>query len=54
MLFRKIFWILLIAVMAVGPVMAEDDVEVVAPWEFSLTTDFAYYPKSDYVTGESH
>lgn len=30
------------------------DVEVVSPWEFSITTDLAYYPKSDYISGNTH
>ena len=24
------------------------------PWTFSITTDFAYYPKSDFVAGKTH
>ena len=30
------------------------EVEVVSPWNFSITTDFAYYPKSDYIAGNTH
>ena len=31
------------------------DVEVVdSPWKFSITTDFAFYPKSDFIAGDTH
>ena len=34
---------------------ADDEVEVVdSPWTFSITTDLAYYPKSDFIAGKTH
>ena len=51
---KKIILAVLVFGMILGHIVAEDEVETVSPWEFSLTTDFAYYPKSDYVTGGNH
>ena len=58
MSFKKIFGIFLVAMISLVPLLAEEDLEddagVDSPWEFSLTTDFAYYPKSDYIEGGNH
>ena len=44
---QKVFAVcVLLAVM--GTAFAEDT-EPKTPWDFSVTTDFAYYPKSDVI-----
>ena len=51
--FKKI--IMTIAVgLCFSTLIFSQEVEVVSPWNFSITTDFAYYPKSDYVAGNTH
>ena len=35
------------AVLALLGMAFADDAEPKSPWDFSVTTDFAYYPKSD-------
>lgn len=43
------------AMMIFGPrLFAEETAEESLPYSLSLTTDFAYYPKSDFITGGSH
>ena len=58
MTFKKIGLIFFIAVISMVPVLAEeevgDEVELLSPWELSFTTDFAYYPKSDFIAGGNH
>lgn len=51
MTFKKIFLIFSVLCMFFIPVIAEEND---SPWTFSLTTDFAYYPKSDYIAGGNH
>ena len=40
------------AIMIVSSLFAEEEKE--SPFSLSLTTDFAYYPKSDFITGGTH
>lgn len=56
MLFKKSFLIISILFMTFVPVIAQgnDSKSADSPWTFSLTTDFAYYPKSDYIVGGNH
>ncbi|MBR6154080.1 MAG: hypothetical protein IKQ43_06555 [Treponema sp.] len=43
------------AMMIFGPQLcAEEATEESLPYSLSLTTDFAYYPKSDFITGGTH
>ena len=44
------------AVLALLGMAFADDAEPKSPWDFSVTTDFAYYPKSDAIpsTGGVH
>ena len=37
-----------------SPLFAEETREESLPYSLSLTTDFAYYPKSDFITGGTH
>ena len=50
---KKIFTTIAICFCFATFVFAQE-VKVVSPWNFSITTDFAYYPKSDYIAGNTH
>lgn len=53
--FRKIFYIsAAVAAALLFPLYAEETSEPKSPWLFSITTDTAYYPKSDFITGGDH
>ncbi|MBQ5434257.1 MAG: hypothetical protein IIU30_12525, partial [Treponema sp.] len=47
---KMLFTLILFMVAASGVLFAEDH----SPFSLQLQTDFAYYPKSDCITGESH
>ncbi|MBP5358273.1 MAG: hypothetical protein J6Y69_03705 [Treponema sp.] len=52
---RLILMALVSALMILGtPLFAEDDSEDESPFALKLTTDFAYYPKSDAIPGGTH
>ena len=53
MCFKKIITTIAVGLCFTAFVFSQE-VEVVSPWNFSITTDFAYYPKSDYVAGNTH
>ena len=48
---RHLFVLIGILFCTTGLLAAEDTKE--SPWSFSITTDFAWYPKSDYVASDS-
>ncbi|MCR4735934.1 MAG: hypothetical protein K5829_13120 [Treponema sp.] len=54
---KKIILIITIPLMIFAQAAAEEtesQKDASSPWAFSITTDFAYYPKSDYIAGASH
>lgn len=51
---KKIFALVAAALLFTSFTFAEDVEVVDSPWKFSITTDFAFYPKSDFVKGETH
>lgn len=52
---KMIFMALIAAMMAFTvPIFAEDEAEEKSPFGLKLVTDFAYYPKSDVITGGTH
>ena len=47
---RTIITTVLAALLFTGFSFAQDE----SPWKFSIVTDFAYYPKSDFISGGTH
>ena len=47
---RKIITTVLAAFLFTGFVFAQEE----SPWKFTIVTDFAYYPKSDFISGGNH
>ncbi|MBQ2530373.1 MAG: hypothetical protein II547_08980 [Treponema sp.] len=47
---KRLMTFFAVAAIALSGAFADDS----AGWDFSATVDFAYYPKSDYIAGETH
>ncbi|MBP3709039.1 MAG: hypothetical protein J6I73_01310 [Treponema sp.] len=52
------FIMAMLIALAAAPLAAQEgvsgDFAEESPWDFSLTTDFVYYPKTDFVAGQTH
>ena len=51
---KKLFLAVSTALLIVSAITADEEVKSESPWKFSIATDFAFYPKSDYVSGADH